>query len=139
VRSPQVIVYEQDGALAKRLAPCREEYRWVVREPRRLEGCMELLRQPGPSVFVLRLSRDLVNELTLLEWVAADRPEVPVVAVGDSDDPALAGLLWDLGARFVLVPPWSHDWLVPVVAGLMRSAGGPDVGTAAAPGGGDEP
>lgn len=128
MRYPQVVVYEQDGALAHRLAPCRDQFRWAVREPRRLEGCMELLRQPGPSVLVLRLSRDLVNELTLLDWVVTDRPDVPVVVVGDSDDPALVGLLWDLGARFVFAPPLGHEGLLPVVAGLMRSAGGPTTG-----------
>src|SRR5262249_35615532 len=35
----------------------------------------------------------------------------------------LAGLAWDVGARFALVPPLSRDLLPEVVTGLMRRGG----------------
>lgn len=123
MRHPQVVIFEGDGTLARRLASLWERQRWAVREPRRLEGCFDLLRQPLASVFVLRLNpKDLVNELTLLDWVTAETPAVASVVVADTTDPELIGLLWDLGARFVLVPPLSWDLLEPTIIGLMNAA-----------------
>src|SRR5712672_953446 len=123
MRHPQLVISETDGLLARRLSSVWEQHRWALREPRRSEDLLELLRQPGPSVLVLKVGRDLLSELSLLARVAISFPDVPVVVVGDAEDPALAGMAWDLGAKFVLFTPLPRDLLEPVVAGLMREAG----------------
>jgi DNA-binding NarL/FixJ family response regulator len=121
MRYPRIVVYEQDGLLARRLEPARDRNRWVLREPRGADEVLQLLREPGPSVLVLRAGRDPVREMTLLEQAGAACPDVPAVVVTDGNDPNLVALAWDLGARFVLVPPLSWETLEPIVAGLLRA------------------
>jgi hypothetical protein len=136
MRHPQVLVWETDGRLAGQLAGLWDEHRWALREPRKHDACLRLLRDGGPSVLVVRVGSDLPDELGLIETVHRVLPSVPVVAVGDpadavltgevpwevGTDPVLAGLLYDLGAAFVLFPPLPRDLLHEVVVGLMRSA-----------------
>ena len=43
----------------------------------------------------------------------------PVVLAADGDQPELAGLAWDLGAAYVLLPPQPRERLPEIVAGLM--------------------
>jgi DNA-binding NarL/FixJ family response regulator len=122
MRYPRVVVYEQDGLLARRLEPARDRHRWVLREPRRPEDVLELLREPGPGVLLLRVGGDPVGDMTLLEQAGAVCPDVPVVVVADGEDPNLVALAWDIGARFVLVPPLSWDLLEPLVSSLLNPA-----------------
>lgn len=116
---PQVLVYETDGRLAAQLRRAEASEGWALREPRRPESCLRLLRRGGPSVLVVKLGHDLVRELGLLERATHLYPDTAAVVVGDAADPALAGLAWDLGARCVLLPPLSREHLVPIVAGLL--------------------
>jgi DNA-binding response OmpR family regulator len=120
VRHPQVLVCESDGRLAALLRELADQRRWLLREPRHLEVCLRLLRRGGPSVLVLKVGRDLERDLTLLERVAWLRPDAGIVVVGDTDHAVLAGLAWDLGADFVLLPPMPRELLPDLVAGLMR-------------------
>jgi hypothetical protein len=125
---PQIIVHERDGRLAQQLQPLAEQQRWPLREPRQSEPLWRLLRQGGPTVLVVKLSRDPTRgsperELALLERVSWHLPDVATVAVGDPEDAAaLAGLAWDVGVSFALVPPLSRDLLPDIVTGLMRRA-----------------
>ena len=82
-----------------------------------------LLPRGGPSVLVLRLGRDLEDELTALDRVRRSFPDAAVVVVGEAEQAALAGLAWDLGARFALFPPLPRDLLPDVVKGLMTAEG----------------
>ncbi len=119
MRYPQVLVYETDGLLAGLLRRSQASQAWALREPRRLESCLRLLRRGGPSVLVLKLGRDLERELKLLERVSGLFPDTAIVVVGDSDDVQLAGLAWDLGAAYVLFPPLPRTLLPEIVAGLL--------------------
>src|SRR5262249_21130087 len=99
MRYPQVLVYEKDGRLARLLQgateprtaahPAAEEQEsrlrdligtpagkpfWLL-EPRRPEECLAALRRGGPSVLVLRLGRNLLDELSLLEQVSWQLPD----------------------------------------------------------------
>ncbi|MCI0457737.1 MAG: hypothetical protein L0Z62_12265 [Gemmataceae bacterium] len=120
MRYPQVLVYETDGLLAGLLRRAEKSRAWSLREPRRLESCLRLLRRGGPSVLVLKLGRDLEQELALLERVHARFPETATVVVGDLDYPQLAGLAWDLGAAYVVFPPLPRTLLPELVAGLLE-------------------
>jgi DNA-binding response OmpR family regulator len=119
---PQLLIYESDRRLAELLRPEAEQHRWSLREPRGLDACLRLLRVGGPSVLVLKLGKDLLRELTLLERVTWFFPETDAVVVGDTDNPELAGLAWDLGARFVLFPPLPRQELPALVRILLQPA-----------------
>jgi DNA-binding response OmpR family regulator len=119
MRQPQVVVYEGDGKLAALLQSLVEERNWLLREPRKPQACLSLLRQGGPTVLVLKVGRDLERDLTVLERTTWLRPQTATVVVGDTDHAALAGLGWDLGAAYVLMPPLPRELLPDLVAGLM--------------------
>src|SRR5437588_9811659 len=97
MRHAQVLVCENDGRLAELLRPRAEAGRWRLRELRHLDACPGLLQRGGGCVLVVKVGRDLEQELGLLEQAGRLFPDVPTVAVGDTDHPALASLLWDLG------------------------------------------
>jgi hypothetical protein len=118
---PQLLIVENDGRLATALRPLAEGRRWVLREPRNWEACLRLLRQRGPGALVLKIGRNLEREFTLLDRVGWLSPQTGRVVVGDAEHAWLAGLAWDLGADYVLLPPMGREPLADVVAGLMRS------------------
>jgi DNA-binding NarL/FixJ family response regulator len=119
MRYPQLLVYESDGRLAERLRALARDRRWSLREPRRPEACVRLLRHGGPNVLVLKLGRNLESEMALLQQVSTNFPETASIVVADTDKPALTGLAWDLGARYVLVPAQPHERLIEVVAAFL--------------------
>jgi hypothetical protein len=53
---PQVLVYETDGLLAAMLRETSKAKRWALRELRKRESCLRLLRSLGPSVLVLKIA-----------------------------------------------------------------------------------
>jgi len=122
MRLRQVLVYENDRRIADLLRRENSERSWPIREPRRLETCLGLLRKGGRSVLVVRLGRDLMQELRLLECVTWLFPETGTVVIGDAMSPALVDLAWDLGASLVfpLLPPGRH--LSGVVATFLTDA-----------------
>jgi DNA-binding NtrC family response regulator len=119
MRQRQVLVHESDGRLADALRERAQAHAWNLREVRHLRVCLGLLPQGQGSVLVLRVGRDLVRELTLLEQVSALFPETAVVVVAEADNPAVAQLAWDLGAKFVLPPAEVREELADVVEGLL--------------------
>ena len=120
MRYPQLLVYESDGRLADFLKATAQIYKWSFRESRQPESCLRLLRRGGPGVLVVKLGGDLVRELSLVEQVASHLPEAAAVVVGETEDPALAAVAWDLGARFVHFPPQPRDQLLDIVTGIME-------------------
>jgi hypothetical protein len=128
MRYPQVLIYENDGRIAEFFRRDRDARKkekqprhWSIREPRSLLACLRLVRRGSPSVLILKVGTDVVLELTLLERMTWLYPEADVVVVGDTENPVLAGLAWDLGARYVLLPCFSLHELLEIVAGLMET------------------
>ena len=122
MRHPQVLVYETDNRLARVLQPLCAERRWVLREPRRTEACLEMLREAA-GVLVLRLGKQLERELGLLRDVSWGCPAVKSIVVGDVENDALAGLAWDLGAHYVLFPPQPRELVRELVEQALAAAG----------------
>jgi DNA-binding response OmpR family regulator len=120
MRQRQVLVCESDGRLAQVLREPVEAHGWLVKEIRHPRVCLGLLPQGGDSVFVLRLGRDVLGEMTLVQQIATLFPETAVIVVCDADNPAIVGLAWDLGAKFVLHPPQIRELLPDVVAGFLQ-------------------
>lgn len=118
MRSPRLLVYETDGRLAALLRETARARALALREPRRPEACLRLLRG-GPGVLVLKLGRDPTPELLLLERVTWLCPDAATVVVGDAEHAPFAATAWDLGAAYVLLPPQPRDRLPEVVAGLL--------------------
>ncbi|MCS6850464.1 MAG: hypothetical protein NZ700_04760 [Gemmataceae bacterium] len=144
MRRPQVVVYEEDGKLARILTDTCRERKWLLRQPRQPGACLRLLRRGGPAVLVLKVHRPQVRDPAMLDALTAsykelagqrrrladtiellDRvtwllPDVNTLVVGETDDPPLAGLAWDLGARFVLFPPHPLPLVIDLVTHLME-------------------
>lgn len=121
MRQAQILVFEADGRLAQLLRPGAERQGWRLRELRRADSVAEVLREGGP-VLVLKLGRDLYEELAVLEQVSWSHPETATVVVSNADHAELTALLWDLGAACVLRPSDLLAELPDLVAGLMRGA-----------------
>jgi DNA-binding NtrC family response regulator len=125
MKYPQLLVYETDGKLAAGLQALCAKRGVRLRELRHAQACLRTLRRHGPGVLVLKLGRDLEKELTLLERVAWLFPDAVCIVIGDHPNPALAGLVWDLGARYVLFPPQPVELLPELVDGFLPSANVP--------------
>jgi DNA-binding NarL/FixJ family response regulator len=122
---PQVLIYESDGRLAEQFRREGEQSKprqWVLREARSADACLRLLRGGAPTALVLKTGKDLVRELALADRVKASYPDTAIIVVGDTDNPVLAGLAWDLGASLVLFPPLPRQWLVEITTGLLTRA-----------------
>ncbi|MBM3996162.1 MAG: hypothetical protein FJ303_18725 [Planctomycetes bacterium] len=119
MQQAQVQIYGLEGVIAERLRELALAQRFWLRETSQFAACRNLVQTSPPSVFVFVLGRDVEKELSLLEQVHASLPGTKVIAVGEADNPALAGLAWDLGAAYVLFPPTPRDRLVELVLHLL--------------------
>jgi chemotaxis response regulator CheB len=88
-------------------------------------------------VLLLKIERELLDGLTLLDRVAERAPDCPVVLVSDvkmegaEQRAQLSALAMDLGARYVLFPPLQTPVIEDLVAGLMAATVQRVVGTSA--------
>ena len=117
---PQLLVYETDRRLASMLQRVADKNDWLLREPRQLSTVVRLFDRGGPGVLVLRLSRDVERELTVLEQLSWQHPDAATLLVADNEQRKLSGLAWDLGVRWVLLPPHTRERLEEMVVSLMR-------------------
>jgi DNA-binding NtrC family response regulator len=122
MQQAQVITYGIDAALAEKLRQLAHEKRFRLRETGQLSACRSLVQATPPSVLVLELGRDLEAELALLEQVHALVPAMASIVVGDTDNPVLAGLAWELGATFVLFPPTPVEWIGELLARMLEAS-----------------
>jgi DNA-binding NarL/FixJ family response regulator len=105
MQQTQVLTYGIAGVLAERLRELAQTQRIWLRETSQLAACRNLLQTSPPTVFVIVLGGDLEKELALLELVHASLPSTATIVIGEADNPALAGLAWELGATYALFPP----------------------------------
>jgi hypothetical protein len=83
------------------------------------KACLNLVRKNLAAAVVLRIGRDLDKELSLIERLGDWFPETPVFVSLDADQPELAALCWDLGARYVLAPPQPLEKLLGILEGFL--------------------
>ena len=122
MKHPQLLIHESDGRLAAELRELvNKKHRWALRETRQRESCLRLLRREGPSVLVIKIGRDVEEEMALLEQVGWQSPDTQVVAVGDLENPTLANLIWDCGACYVFQSPYPRERLAVLVESLILS------------------
>src|SRR5437899_2848878 len=125
MQQAQVLVYESDGRLADSLRDLSQARSFRLRELRHVQACLSALRRHGPAVLVIKLGKDLDREFSLLEQVTRSFPDTATLVVGDLQATVLAGLAWDLGAAYVLVPPQPGELLRELVVGFLPAAGPP--------------
>jgi len=127
MKYPQVVVYESDGSLARQVRRLADENSWLVREPRRVESCLELLADIRPSVLLLQLEDELQEGLGLLAEVSKRSPKCSVIVVSDAklegaeQRAQLSALAFDLGARYILFPPLQVPVIEDLVSGLLTA------------------
>jgi DNA-binding NtrC family response regulator len=117
-----IIAYGIGEPLTAPLRAMAHDHGFSLRVVQHVEACQSLLTHGGPDVFVLVVGKDLVEELTLLQKIGQVSPEVATMVVGETSNPALAALAWDLGARCVLQPPQPLELLPEVVLRLLTLA-----------------
>ncbi len=129
MRTPQVVVVEYDGWIARHLGDLAAESAWLVRDTRTADAGLALVREYQPCVLVVQVEPgdDKPVPLALIADVRRTCADVPVVAVSDvklndADRVAWTAALFDLGARYVLFPPLTKPVLEDVVSGLMAVA-----------------
>lgn len=120
MRHPQLLVYETDRRLATMLQRLADKRNWLLREPRQLSAVLRLFDRGGPGVLVLRLSRDAERELAMLEQLSWLHPDAAILLVADSEQTRLFALAWDLGVRWIFLPPHTRERLEEMVVGLMQ-------------------
>lgn len=120
----QIVTHGLAGALAENLRELAQTRRFWLRETSQLAACQNLISTCIPQVFVLVLSGNLERELALVEQVHASLPETAIIVIGEADNPALAGLAWDLGATFVLFPPAPVEMIEDVIVRCLEDSAG---------------
>jgi DNA-binding response OmpR family regulator len=118
---PLVLIYERDRRLAEALRGPAEENRWLLREQRRSEQVLGLLRRRGPGVLVLQIGAAPEKDVALLQRVRDAFAETGIIAILERENPALAGIVWDLGANMVFFAPVIAESLAATVSALLRS------------------
>ena len=120
MQQTQILTYGIEGSLAERLRELAQERRFWLRETNQLSACQNVAQTALPPILVIRLGRDLDRELTFLNRVHACLPGTAVIAVGEADNPVLAGLVWELGATFALFPPTPVEAISELIVHLLR-------------------
>ncbi|MBI2805371.1 MAG: hypothetical protein HYX68_10380 [Planctomycetes bacterium] len=119
MQQTQVLTYGIDGILAERLRELAQVHRFWLRETSQLSACKNLAQTSPPSLLILVLGRDLEGELAFLSKVHESLPTTRSIVIGETDNPILAGLAWDLGAAFVLCPPTPAASIVDLVPKML--------------------
>ena len=121
MKHPIIVVFETDETLMHTLESLAEQRHWLLRESRQGPACLAVLKSSAPACLIVKLGRNLARELTVVDQTHAALPNVPIVVVTGSEDPALTALILDLGASYVLHPPTPRQRLVEVVESLMNA------------------
>jgi DNA-binding NarL/FixJ family response regulator len=122
MQQAQIVTYGIDGSLAETLREYAQGRRIWLRETSQFTACQSLIAASAPQVFVMVLGSELERELTLVEQVHAALPNTAVIVVGETDNPTLAGLAWDLGATYVLFPPTPIETITGVITRCLEES-----------------
>ena len=118
----QIVTYGIAGVLAERLREFAQERRLWLRETNQIAACRSLVSATAPPVLLFLLGADLERELTLLEQIHAAIPGTAIVAIGEADNPTLAGLALQLGAAYALFPPTPVERVFEILPRLLEAA-----------------
>jgi len=111
MRSAELLAHGIEEPLGSRLAAWTLDHGIWYRSVQRRAAVRGLLAKGSRGILLIRLGRDLADELHLVREVADAYADVMVVVLGDLDHPLLEGMAYDLGAAAVLFPPRGIDEL----------------------------
>jgi hypothetical protein len=109
MRSTELLAFGVEGTLSDRLAAWALDRGQWFRPVQHASALLNLLSKGSQGVVLIRLGRDIVGEMELLQTAAHDFSGVTIIVLGDLDHPLLEGLAYDLGAGAVLFPPRGVD------------------------------
>ncbi len=119
MQQTQILTFGLTGIAIESLRELATSRRIWLRETSHAEACQNLL-QEGPTVFIVQLGRDLERELSLVELAHECSPRSATIVIGETDNAALAGLAWEIGAAYVLFPPTPVERLAEIVTFMLR-------------------
>ena len=129
MKYPHVVMCTLDDALPNMLRGFLRDHRWLLTELRQPEAIAAQLTPPRPSVVFWQLdpTADVPVPLRLVGELSREFPDAPVVVVSDAklpveDRPAWTALVLDLGAKYVLFPPFTRLVLEDLAGGLLAAA-----------------
>ncbi len=139
MRTPQIVIWESDGWLARQLRELAAEQRWLVRGVRSAERASQLCRHLQlPTVLLVQFDpvQPTLPSIELIAAVHRHNPDAAIVAVADLKVPDTEQLAWtaalfDLGVRYALFPPLTRPVVEDLVSGLMLATIRRVCGTAA--------
>jgi FixJ family two-component response regulator len=84
-----------------------------------------LVRAPadGPCCLVLDLTLPALSGLDLQQYVAADRPEMPIIFISGHGDVPITVQAMKAGAVEFLVKPFSNEMLMAAIRGALEKSG----------------
>jgi hypothetical protein len=115
----QIIAFGLEGRLVDVLRELAQANALWLREVRHIKTCVNLLRQGGAKLLVLRLGNHIDQELALLDKVSRLFPLVRTLVVGPVENTTLEALAWDLGVAYALFPPQPIETLRELVQGFL--------------------
>ena len=119
MKQAQILGFGLEERLTQVLGELAQGRDLWLREIRHAKTCLNLLRQGGASILVLRLGKNLDVELSLLAEVSELFPAARTIVLGAVENQALAALTWDLGADYVLFPPQPMEHVGDVVLSFL--------------------
>lgn len=128
MRHPQVVVYANEEWLPNHLIGVTADRHWLLRVARLSSAVRALLEPARPAVLLLQLdpTGEVNDTLTLLQDAYRQQPDAACVVVSEkklpeSEQAGWSSLCYDLGARFVLFPPFTRAILEELVTHLMTA------------------
>ena len=128
MKYPLVVMCTLDDALPNMLRGFLRDHRWLLTELRQPEAIAAQLAPPRPSVVFWQFdpTADAPVPLRIVGELARQHPDAPLVVVSDAklpveDRPAWTAMVLDLGAKYVLFPPFTRLVLEDLAGGLMAA------------------
>ncbi len=128
MKAPQVVLFAAEDWLANQLREVAADHRWLCRESRQIGAFVEQFEERRPSIAIVCFDPHAVRPeiAEAIALLAADHPEVAIVAVSDAKitEDHLAdwtAALLDLGCRWVLFPPLTRAVLEDLLTGAMAA------------------
>jgi len=129
VKYPLVVMCTLDAALPDMLRGFLRDHRWLLAELRDPHAIAARLALPRPTVVFWQFdpTADAPVPLRLVGELARRHPDAALVVVSDAklpleERPAWTATVLDLGAKYVLFPPFTRLVLEDLAGGLMAAA-----------------
>lgn len=111
MRSAELLAYGVEEPLSGRLAIFAQDHGLWYRPVQHEAALRSVLAKGSCGIVLIRLGRDLSEELRMVREVVNRVGDVTIIVLGDDDHPLLEGMTYDLGATAVLFPPRGVDEL----------------------------